>query len=101
MARRRADEEPGLIERVRWRNVGRLVVLLAVGLIVLLEPRGCGRREAVLPPEVRVAPPAPPPAASAPEKAERPRPTRRPRHHKRRPYRARHRRRRAPKPPPT
>src|SRR3954468_11444444 len=56
MARRQADEEPGLMDRVRWRNVGRLVLLVAV-LVLALAARGCGRREQALPPEVRVAPP--------------------------------------------
>src|SRR3954453_5751913 len=96
MARRRADEEPGLIDRVRWRNVGRSGVLLVAVLAVALTPRGCGRREAQLPPEVRVAPPVAPPT---PEKAEGRRQKAgrvRPRRHKRR----RHHRRPAPKPQP-
>src|SRR3954447_20223383 len=85
MARRRAEGEPGLIDRVRWRNVGRLAVLLAAGLLIALGPRGCEHEPAPLPPETRVAPsptptPAPPaaePAGSAPRRAE-------PRHSKRR-----------------
>src|SRR5690349_13109697 len=70
MARRRADGEPGLIERVRWRNVGRLAVALVAVLVVLVGPRGCGRQEAPLPPEVRVAPSAPAPPVSTPELAD-------------------------------
>src|SRR3954447_6624781 len=62
MARRRADGEPGLIDRGRWRNVGRLAVLRAAGLLSALGPRGCGENPASLPPETRVAPPAQPPA---------------------------------------
>src|SRR3954452_22160928 len=61
-ARRRADGEPGLIDGVRWRNVGRLAVLLAAGLLIALGPRGCGENPASLPPETRIAPPAQPPA---------------------------------------
>src|SRR6476661_10262536 len=100
MARRRADEEPGLIDRVRWRNVGRLVLLVAV-LVVALAPRGCGRRQAVLPPEVRVQPPAAPaplPSPATSKKAERRRQKAGPvtrHHHKRRRH---HRRRHVPKP---
>src|SRR3954452_23375002 len=97
MARRRADGEPGLIDRVRWRNVGRLAVALVAVLVVVLGPRGCGRREASLPPEVRVAPPAPPAAPSAPPKlavgsrqsAEKARHRRRRRHRRARKHRAR------------
>src|SRR3954462_5725616 len=100
MARRREDDEPGLIDRFRWRNLGRLVLLVALPALALA-PRGCGRREAVLPPEVRVRPPAPPPApvetadgGRRPAEPERKK-ARKPRHHKRR----RHHRRIGPKPP--
>src|SRR3954463_8016149 len=87
MARRRVDDEPGLIDRVRWRNVGRLVLLVAV-LVLAVAAKGCGRREQVLPPEVRVAPPrsitpAPvPPATPSPAPAKRKR-ARRERVHRR------------------
>src|SRR4051794_34239143 len=98
MARRRADEEPGLIDRVRWRNVGRLGLLVAV-LVLAFLPRGCGRREPVLPPEVRVAPPpatAPPPMVRS-EKARRPEGEKARREGKRARRRVRrHRRRRIP-----
>src|SRR4051794_38490889 len=101
MARRRVDDEPGLIDRVRWRNVGRLVLLVAVPVLALA-PRGCGRREPVLPPEVRVQPPKATPTLVAPplekaesrkQKAER---RVRPRHRTRSRKRHRHH---APKPP--
>src|SRR4051795_12550695 len=71
MARRRADGEPGLIDRVRWRNVGGLAALLAAGLAIALGPRSCGEpAPARLPEEEPVAPPAgrevaPAPAAPA------------------------------------
>src|SRR3954462_8597432 len=96
MARRRADEEPGLMDRVRWRNVGRLGLLVAV-LVLALLPRGCGRREPLLPPEVRVAPPpAPRPAPvvrpgkaeGRKQKAGRVKPRHRRRHRRRRPRHA-------------
>jgi len=44
-----------LIERVRWGNVGRLVLVLAAGLLIALGPRACGSQTAPLPPDA--APP--------------------------------------------
>src|SRR3954468_10965480 len=106
MARRRADGEPGLIDRVRWRNVGRLAVLLAAGLLIALGPRGCGEKPASLPPETRIAPPAQPPAtdpaARAPHPADpgrhRPRQRKKPRPAHRRPLLPRHSQGPAPQP---
>src|SRR5205085_1693900 len=43
MARRRGDGPPGLIDRVRWGNVGRLAVVLAAGLLIAVGPGGCGK----------------------------------------------------------
>src|SRR3954454_15631993 len=108
MARRRADGEPGLIDRVRWRNVGRLAVLLAPGLLIALGPRGCGENPASLPPETRVAPPAQPPAtdpaARGPQPAEprrhRPRHRKKRRHAHKRALLTRHSPGPAPPPPP-
>src|SRR3954451_14128144 len=109
MARRRADGEPGLIDRVRWRNVGRLAVLLAAGLLIALGPRGCGENPASLPPETRIAPPAQPPAtdpaARDPQPAEprrhRPRQRKKRRHAHKRALLTRHPQGPAPQPRPS
>ena len=42
MARRRGDGPPGLIDRVRWGNVGRLAAFLAAGLLIAVGPGSCG-----------------------------------------------------------
>ena len=62
MARRRADAPPGLLDRVRWGNVGRLVALLAAGLLLALGPRACSKAPG---PEATIEA-APPPDAPAP-----------------------------------
>jgi hypothetical protein len=41
MDRRRAGGAPALLRRVRWDNVGRLVALLAAGVLVAVGGRGC------------------------------------------------------------
>jgi len=43
MARRRGDGPPGLIDRVRWGNVGRLAAVLAAVLLVAVEQGACGK----------------------------------------------------------
>src|SRR4051794_31410331 len=86
MPGRRADADPGLIDRIRWGNVGRLAALLAAGMLVITGPRGCSTTPAPavsLPPAVRVAPaPTASVRAAKPAAAPRPKPRRRP---KRRP----------------
>src|SRR3954452_10510753 len=42
MTSRRADVAPGLLDRVRWGNVGRLAALLAGVILVVTGPHGCG-----------------------------------------------------------
>src|SRR5689334_5755343 len=42
MTNRRADATPGLLGRVRWGNVGRLVALLAGVILLATGPHGCG-----------------------------------------------------------
>src|SRR5438067_9351124 len=84
MTSRRADVAPGLIDRVRWGNVGRLAALLAGVILLDAGPHGCGpargigdRRleigdaspgPSVLPPAVKAAPAvkAPPVKSSLP-----------------------------------
>jgi translation initiation factor IF-2 len=66
MARRRADGPPGLLDRVRWGNLGRLVALLAAGLLIAVGPRACSREPG---PETRIDP-QPPVAAPPPEPPE-------------------------------
>src|SRR5919204_1920081 len=46
MTTRRADAAPGLLDRVRWGNVGRLVALLAGVALLLTGPKGCGESTA-------------------------------------------------------
>src|SRR5437660_9601127 len=46
MARRRGDGPPGLIDRVRWGNLGRLAAVLAAGLLIAFGPGSCGGGDA-------------------------------------------------------
>src|SRR3982751_6591280 len=94
MARRRADGEPGLLDRVRWRNVGRLVVLLAAGLLIAAGPRGGRERARALPPAKPVAPTAPRTADRGPRTAG----PKIERHRRTRAHRSIHRRRRRRRP---
>src|SRR5688572_9284824 len=100
MGRRRLRATPGLLGRVRWGNVGRLVALVAAVLLVVLGPPGGGggsppasRPRHDGPPVVGPGPRLRPPADVAPRKrrqlGRRSRPPRRP---SRRPRRGRRRR---------
>src|SRR5438874_7742704 len=42
MTSRRAGVAPGLLDRVRWGNVGRLAALLAGVILLVTGPHGCG-----------------------------------------------------------
>src|SRR3954452_19281880 len=68
MASRRADAGPGLIDRVRWGNVGRLAALLAACLLLATGPHGCGGAPGNRPQATALAPQpvALPPAVNAP-----------------------------------
>src|SRR5919201_4296110 len=46
MTSRRADATPGLLDRVRWGNVGRLVALLVGVILLVTGPHGCGKSTA-------------------------------------------------------
>jgi hypothetical protein len=54
------DADPGLIDRIRWGNVGRLAALLAAGMLVATGPHGCaargGQAPASLPAALKAAP---------------------------------------------
>src|SRR4051812_26624456 len=41
MASRRTDAGPGLLDRVRWGNVGRLLALFAGAIMIATGPHGC------------------------------------------------------------
>src|SRR5213082_1448672 len=65
MTSRRAGVAPGLLDRVRWGNVGRLAALLAGVILLVTGPHGCGTARqigdaspgpSVLPPAVKAAP---------------------------------------------
>src|SRR3954451_16577849 len=72
MTSRRADAAPGLIDRVRWGNVGRLAALLAGAVMLVTGPHGCGAPARVRSAEVQSAEPPLVPSALPPAVKEAP-----------------------------